>query len=573
MSGPDSLVTLEHALHELRVHQAELLAQNEELRRTQTALEASQARYFELYDLAPVGYLTIDAAGVIVEANLTAATQLGVERAGLVSSKITRFVFPADQDVYERKRRALFNADEEYVCDLRLVRKEDKPVWVRLQAAPATDAKGARTCRMVLSDISERVVSDLLLAQADRVSSMGMIAAGIAHEINNPLAYVLLNVDSLVRELPPMVLAVDKVCARLRDEPNLDEQERAAVFALDSSQMADALSHAKLALDGLERIRGISSALGAFSRVDSAEHGAVDVRSAIESALRLSGNEIKYRARLRRELSPVPMVWASEGKLAQVFLNLILNAAHAVGEGHHKDAHIKIRTWASGADVFSEISDTGAGISEENLARIFDPFFTTKPAGLGTGLGLSICKRIVEELGGRLHIESTKGVGTSVTVRLPALAEGDARLATASRPAPSDAENLHGPRGRILIVDDEEEIRRVTTRMLACGHDVVEAPSGTAARALLETDTAFDVILCDLMMTELLGVDLHAWLVDRNPALAKRIVFVTGGSFLSSTTDYLEKVGNPVLKKPFRREELLHLVARVMSTATSSEPP
>ena len=210
---------LQDLVHELRVHEIELEAQNEELRRTQRALELSQARYFELYDLAPVGYLTVDSVGTILEANLMACTLIGVERSLLVGAKITRFIFLDDQDLYERHRRSLHDGGRAYTCELRLRARDGEPKWVRFQAAPVNDLATPdyigmtppiapeptglpRTCRLILSDISDARRAEARLAQTDRVASVGMIASGIAHEINNPLSYVLLNIDTLVRELP-----------------------------------------------------------------------------------------------------------------------------------------------------------------------------------------------------------------------------------------------------------------------------------------------------------------------------------------------------------------------------------
>ena len=308
------------------------------------------------------------------------------------------------------------------------------------------------------------------------------------------------------------------------------------------------------------------------------------MRVAIEAALRLSGNEIKFRAELTKDLAPVPKVWASEGKLAQVFLNLLLNAAHAIGDGNRARSRITVRTWSEGANVFSEVADTGSGISKGDLARVFDPFFTTKPVGKGTGLGLSICKTIIEELDGSLTIESAPGSPTRVTVRLPAAVDSGeliglgvtSKAGSAAPPVPDPPPSsfavtpatIAPPRaGRILVIDDEAEILKVTVRMLEKSHDVLQATSGTAARAILENDRAFDVILCDLMMADMTGIELHAWLLGRDPVLAAKVVFVTGGAFLPHTADYLANVKNRVLKKPFRRTDLLNLVAELLMEA------
>ena len=184
---------------------------------------------------------------------------------------------------------------------------------------------------------------------------------------------------------------------------------------------------------------------------------------------------------------------------------------------------------------------------------------------MGSGLGLSISRNIITEFGGDIRVESEVGKGTRVVVRLPL------SVATPETPAPvRPVVRAPSVRGRILVVDDEEPIRRILSRLLGPEHEIVTAASGREGKALLERDAAFDLILCDLMMPEMTGMDLHAWLVGHSPALARRVVFISGGAFTPSASEYLARVGNLKLDKPFDPRKLLELVADLVVAARAA---
>jgi signal transduction histidine kinase/CheY-like chemotaxis protein len=294
------------------------------------------------------------------------------------------------------------------------------------------------------------------------------------------------------------------------------------------------------AVDGALRMQRLITDLLTYSR---------------ECAASMAFNEIKYRANLVKDFGQVPAVLGSEGKLSQVFLNLLINAAHAIPDGNAERNRIEIRTWADDEHVFAEVKDTGKGIPSENLRRIFEPFFTTKAAGIGSGLGLAICKDILTEIGGDIQVESEVGRGTRFIVRLPVPRElPEARRAEAGIETPRAC----AVRGRILVVDDEEPIRGMLQRMLR-GHDVTTAASGEDARAILEKDPSFDLIVCDLMMSTMSGTDLHEWLVAHHPRLARQVVFLSGGAFTPKASAYLTSVGNIKLEKPVDKAELIRV--------------
>ncbi len=429
-----------------------------------------------------------------------------------------------------------------------------------------------RRCRTVARMIGEAVQKSRLeaqLAQADRLSSMGTLAAGVAHEINNPLAYTLYNLETVVADLPNIFSEYRSMVVSLNATPDMGNDKR--VLTSGASQLEDLLACAREALDGAERIRSIARTLGTFARVDDAEEAPIDIRHAAEHARNMARNETKYRAQLLLDLSPTPPVVGSEGKLAQVFLNLLINAAHAIDEGDVDGNYIRIRTYADGNAVVAEVSDTGKGIPREDLKRLFDPFFTTKPVGEGSGLGLAISKKIIADMGGDITCESREGRGTTFRIRLPAFCEDANRRQETTTPA-----NPSVPRtgGRVLVVDDEPGIRELLCHMLGRdNHEVTTAASGAEGKAILELDQAFDLIVLDLMMPQVSGMDLHRWLADTYPELADRVIFVTGGVFTPGARDYLAKVDNMRFEKPLDTSTFRKIVRKRIAGRGSAPPP
>ena len=386
-------------VRELRLHQVELEVQNEELRRTQAELSRSRARYQELYDLAPVGYLALDGDGKILEANLRGAAMLRTPRSALVGLPITRFIVPEDQDTYYLHTRRLPDTGTPMACELRLKQAGEESLWVSVQTSLAGGGEhGGRIHRTTLSDISEARELRVRLAQRDRLASMGLLAAGVAHEINNPLTYLIHNLKMLERGLTSLSGAAD---ARTR------------------SQLADLADRAAHASEGAQRIKNIARGLGSLGRLEQGDAAMVDLSEITRVAVEMAAHKIREVAELEIELATVPPIRAAEGELVQVLLNLLVNAAQAIDGGNVRGNRIAARTWASETHVFAEVTDSGAGMTRETRRRIFDPFFTTKPRGRGTGLGLAIASRIVDDLGGHIGVESEVGRRTRFVVKLP----------------------------------------------------------------------------------------------------------------------------------------------------------
>src|SRR5260221_100711 len=254
----------------------------------------------------------------------------------------------------------------------------------------------------------ERVIEARRQANLERLAALGTLAAGIAHEINNPLTYLIANLELIEEDVPRLMHDFTMTSRGAQGaDPGL-------AFVAGFQELGARLHDA---LEGAKRIRGIVSDVKMFSRAGNDHRANVDVRSVLDSSLRVVMAEITQRARLVKEYEHTPLVLASPGKLGQVFLNLLLNAAHAIDRGNPEKNTIRVatRTTALG-EVVVDISDTGCGMEPEVQRRAFDPFFTTKPMGVGTGLGLSICHGIVLSLGGTITLESQVGSGTTFRV-------------------------------------------------------------------------------------------------------------------------------------------------------------
>jgi signal transduction histidine kinase len=371
---------------------------------------------------------------------------------------------------------------------------------------------------------------------SERMASVGMLAAGVAHEINNPLAILTANLE----------LAGEQLAGLL-------SQENAPGPPIAPAAVNQLLQDAQ---EAAERIRLIVRDLGSLSRSnDEEQHVSVELHRVLDSSLRMASNEIRHRAQLVRSYGEVPLVKGSEAKLGQVFINLIVNAAHAIPEGRAATNEIKIvtRTDEAGCAVV-EVHDTGSGIPPSILPRIFDAFFTTKAVITGTGLGLAICHRIVTAYGGRISVESQVGRGSIFrTVFPPAHGKAAEAKIIASEVAP-------GRRGRILVVDDERMLGITIQRALADEHEVVAVTAATEALELLKGGAQFDLILCDLMMPEMSGMDLYAQLRKLVPDQTSKFVFMTGGAFTSDASSFLAQISNPSIEKPIRASKLRSLV-------------
>lgn len=436
-----------------------------------------------------------------------------------------------------------------HVREQRFLRRDGSVVVAEISGI-AIEYDGRPAVLAFLRDVTERKQMEQRLQQSDRLISMGMLAASVVHEINNPLAYVMANL-SLMME-------------RLRDVPS----DSASIETLREvvGEITEPLNDA---YHGVERVRAIAQDLKVFSRAKGDQTEPVDVCAVLESTIRMAWNAIRHRARLVKHYERVPLIMASESRLAQVFLNLLINAVQAIPEGNAPAHEIRVAVRNEKGAVVIEVSDTGVGIPPEVRERIFEPFFTTKPVGVGSGLGLSISRSIVTALGGRITVESEVGRGTTFRVTLPVPPAATPSIQPTGR-VPTESLRSGTRRLQVMVVDDEPAIGAVLRRVISREHDVTVVTSGKEALERLETG-AFDLVLCDLMIPDLTGMELFERVRKQKPALSKRFVFLTGGVFTPQARAFLEQVTNPVLSKPFELREIRALLQSAMTEEQKTE--
>ncbi len=403
----------------------------------------------------------------------------------------------------------------------------------------------------VCRDISEQrqIQADLHQAEetlrvSDRLTTVGTLAAGIVHEINNPLSYVMGNVE----------YALDR----------LSETREAMPDGL-ADELLDALGEAN---QGASRMSGIVRDLRTFSRRDDDSVGAVAVAQVIDSSINIAMNEIRQRACIERDYSDDMLVMANEPRLGQVFLNLLINAAQAIKPGDSTNQFIRVHaTRDRDAGITVRISDTGSGMSQEVLARVFDPFFTTKPIGVGTGLGLSICRNIIESFGGRIEVESTLDVGTTFRIWLPAATrqpDGRVRVKTADLVSAGTGSSR---RAQVLIIDDDVLAAKALRRHLAGHRGEIELDG----RGGLERFTSgqFDVAFCEIRMPDFGGIAFYEVIAAHHPELLPRLVLVRSGPLEQRLEEFIAEHHIEVTSKPYDVEEIRGLIEQRLLLASS----
>jgi signal transduction histidine kinase/ActR/RegA family two-component response regulator len=378
---------------------------------------------------------------------------------------------------------------------------------------------------------AERSLPHDQLAEADRLVSLGFLAGGVAHQINNALTSMRLSLGRLTS-------------FELSRRP-LTAQHLHRIELLQDVR------------EGVSRIERVIRELKAFSHTEDGPRQPIDVAAVLEIALGLAAHQIRHRARLVCDYGRLPAVRARPAELRQIFLNLLVNAAQAIlaGEAHINEIRVTTRTDERGRAVI-EIADTGTGIPADVRGRIFEPFFTTRSEAHGLGLGLAVSRDIVAALDGEIALDSVVGRGTTVRVTLPGSDQPAIPVAVPAEPAPR--QRSRGDHRRILIVDDDRPVAAAIALELG-QHDVVVAESGREALEILHYDRDFDVILCDLMMPEVSGMDVYEALQLIEPSLVGRVVLMTGGAFTARAGEFLASVDAPMLEKPFE-PDMLHTV-------------
>jgi two-component system cell cycle sensor histidine kinase/response regulator CckA len=478
-------------LEDLRVHQVELETQNEELRTAQLELKTLRDRYFDLYNTAPVGYITLDASGLILEGNLTVAKMLGVRPADLVRAPLTRFILPADQDIYYRHRRRLLASDEPRECEVRLRTADSTDCWARIVETASADAAGAPMSRVVLSDVTDRrraedqrAATELQTQQLQKAESLGRMAGAIAHHFNNLLAAVMGNIE--------LASAASPVAPE--SEAHLDEAMRAA-----------------------RRAAAVGGLMLTYLGQTPSSRDRLDLAAACRRYLPMLRAAMPKTVVLETDLpSPGPFIDGNANQIHQVLANIVTNGWESAVDGHG-EVRVSVGTvtaeqipvasrvpleWHPQVPAYAylKVSDTGSGIEPGHLEQLFDPFFSTKFTG--RGLGLSVALGIVRSHAGAITVESQPGRGSVFGVLLP--------LSSALPARQSDATGRDASRvvsGTVLIVDDEPAVLKLAGAVaLQVGFSVLTARDGIeAVEVFREHKDRVACVVCDLTMPRMDG--------------------------------------------------------------------
>jgi len=513
-----------------------------ERKEAEEKLRRSEARLRHLIERM-ADMILVQRSGAIVFANTAAITYLGYDRLeDLVGKPVIDIVHPGDRSNATEWIERLSGESASPLSTVRVLRKDGSTVVVEFAGTSIDDFDGSPAVVLLGRDVADRQQMEARLVQADLLASMGTLAAGIAHEINNPLAYMTINLANITRSV------------RTLDQA-LSEELGGAVGRRFQPLLRELDELLAIQREGADRVCHIVRDFKVFARGSSSVRRPTDVQQVLESTIRIAFNDIRHRARLVRSYDPIPLVDADEPRLGQLFLNLLINALQSLDDQRvpQNEVRVATRTDAAGNAVI-EIGDTGKGIPPDALGRVFEPFYSTKPIGVGTGLGLSICHSIATALGGGIGIESEVDRGTVCRISLPPATSLPVAVTEApTRPLVRSAPNIR--RSRILIVDDEPSLLQTLRQELQRDHDVTCTESGARALDLLRRES-FDIVLCDLMMPSVSGMDVYETLRTEKPGLERSLIFMTAGAFTHASAEFLSTTPNLKLEKPFRWDEL-----------------
>ncbi len=490
--------------------------------------QMSEARLQFVCSHAPIVIWLADQQGNILMSEGAGLKPLGVTSGELVGRNIFD-IYGAHPTIPGYIRRAQAGESLWYTVE---VGEAVFETW----ASPVRDSSGKQVGFLALSnDVSELRKLQRTAIQNDRVMAMGTLAASVAHEINNPLTYVLVESEAANRELEALEQLVGSTPAAASPDVR--------------ASLARLREHLAPIRTGTGRIAAITRDLKSFSRADDRTQEPVNLRAVVESVLKLVAKEVEARACLTLDLRDTAPVIGNEARLSQVVLNLIVNAYQAVPPGAPGRHRVKVVTRTEDGRVLVEVSDSGSGVPPADRERIFEPFFTTKAIGVGTGLGLFVCRNVVRGFSGEVEVHDAPGGGALFRVVLPA-----ARVESAGPPPPAPA-TLPAPGGAhvVLIEDDRMVARAFTMRLREVGYRVTvfyDARSGIDG-LLGMPDQDVDLVFCDLMMTGLTGMDVAAELGAGAPAKAAKLVLMTGGAFSADAGEFVARFEDRIVDKPF----------------------
>ncbi len=568
---------IRRTMHELRVHQIELEMQNEELRRSRAELEASHDRYFDLFDLAPVGYFTLAQDARILEANLTGAELLGLPRTGLLGRPFTQFVLPDDQDDYYHHRRAVVNAGSTATCELRMMRADGSPFHALLESAPSLPIEEHATFRTVVSDITEqtraaaeRLLLEKRLQQVEKADSLGRMAGAMTHHFNNLLGVITGNLEGVLEQM--------------EDDPG--------------GSLPDAVVELSDALAGARKATDLTQLLLAYLGHSVSEPVVMDLSEIGRRSISLLQIAMPPGTELKATLpAPGPSVRVGPKDIQQLLTNLVTNAWEASEPGS-ASIHLSVSTiraseipeehrfptgWHPKASSYAciQVRDEGPGIELDKLNEVFDPFYSSKT--FGRGLGLSVALGTAKAHEGAISVKTRPGQGATFRVYLP---EADAPVlapgrssgsdvlptslasrktsdvgsmadASPSREAPTDATT-------VLVVEDNEMVRKLAVRILGrMGFRVLEAADGVEALEVFEANRSeIRVVLCDVTMPRMGGWETLTALRQVDPDIP--VILTSGYDEAIATSGSHPEQPDAFVGKPWQLEQLRDTLSKVV---------
>lgn len=493
--------------------------------RAEQDVRRSESDLRQLLDQAPDAVLLLRKGG-IVYANRYAHQLLGFSSGNLVGMPIDLLFEDSERDdIWSWLRR--YDVDtppEGRNLEFSLRTHQDERVRVEGRVMPivyATRPVLVLSCR----DLTERRRLESRIAHADKLSSLGVLVAGIAHEINNPLTAIQSSLDVLFDEL--------------EKTPTMSAANRSAWSELTET-----------ARGGVRNVARIVRDLRSFSQVREFRQEAFQINEVAYQTLRMIEHRMLGRAQLAHDLGRLPMIIGDRERLSQVLLNLLFNAQAAMPERPPDQNRIRLRTFGTDEEILIEVSDNGIGIPEGNRSRLFNPFFTTRREVGGTGLGLAVSNSIIQQMGGWIEVDSVVGEGSRFIIHLPR----PAKRAHTPPPQPLPEDQLPSLQ-QILLVDNEPLLQASLSRLLEYYGTVTVADSGNAAIDLLSDDMSVDFILSDILMSNGDGITLLHWIKTHRPALLTRLVFMTG-MLTASKYRELTDAGCIVLEKPIGIAEI-----------------
>jgi len=473
--------------------------------------------------------------GVLAWANPALHELLGQPPGALAGQEAESVVVPEERPGLPQGRSAGRSGVHGPGVEAHWLRRDGSVVAVE-QRTLAIELDGAGAWLVVARDLTSIRALAARAEQLDQLIAVGTLAAGVGHEINNPMAYVISNLAQLADGLSALQASVT------RGEVPEDLGPRL-------SELLEAVGDAR---EGADRVRRIVLGLRTLSSTPGSARTRVQLEAVLDAAVAMSWGELRHRVQVVRDYHPLPPVLADEERLRQALGALVGNAAHAMAG----DGELRLRIFLEGTEAVVEVEDTGIGMAPEVLRRAFEPFFTTRKVGAGMGLGLYTALATVQAHGGRLTAISELGLGTTFRVALPVVLPEEARPA----------------RKRLLLVDDEAPVRSSLSRALAPHHDVVFAANGEEALALLTPAEHFDAIVCDITMPCMSGLQLLRQIKLRRPDLSAKVVLMTGGTTTEQLQELLEREAAPLLEKPFEMRQLLATVQRLAGDSRQDGP-